>query len=726
MYKRQGLSNATSSTGGLVAIDPDGAVSTTIINDTQGAGGTTEGPGLWSVSGPANSDEGSAAQFTVSLTGIYGQGEVLTVDIGLTDIGTNSSDYADLVVAIEAAVAGNPDVSFNPATGTFEYTSPADGSSMTDIVIDFALNDDGLLEGSEDFTLSLSNAASATGASVELNETSASLTTTIIDSSGATPGQWSVSGPAETVEGSTPQFVISLSGEYGAGEIVTVDLAFTDIDTNSDDHSDFIAAIQAAVADNPDVTFDAELGTLVFISPGDGASMADIVIDIALTDDGLIEAPEAFSFALTNPGSPTGASVEISSELGLLSSLVSDAGPAGSEWSITGPNETAEDETPQYAIALSGVFGAGESVSVELSVGHISTDGDDFADTLASLQAAVDANPDLTFTLGNNAVNSASSQLLQSDDPLSTDERTGNLADSASNILTGTLTYTSPVDGASMQPLEFGVPVLNDSLIEDQESFFVALNKVASPDLDIGVNSESAQIETLIQDNDFHAASEPEIGSALDGPAREVVVSDPVQQRGILEIANISLRRATATLSEGIILETVNRISSLGSMFGSSGLGSPWIDALQREGNQLEQSVLNGSSGEEDSRGDSSGVGYRGTHSVDPTDECGRFFIDTIVRGGQLSIIARSTIDPQLTPGVTGYSAMITNGQLIELSEGEYMVDLSVQTENIELQITAHRENGDDLTRFVEIDMATGEITETGAQIDVVPEWPDQ
>ena len=161
-------------------------------------------------------------------------------------------------------------------------------------------------------------------------------------------------------------------------------------------------------------------------------------------------------------------------------------------------------------------------------------------------------------------------------------------------------------------------------------------------------------------------------------------------------------------------------------MFGSSGLSIPWIDALQKDSEPLEHSVLNTRYNEENSTGYSSGVGYRGTHSVDPTDECGRFFIDTIVRGEQLSIIARSTIDPQLSPGVTGYTATLADGQLIEISDGEYLVDVSVQTEKINLKIIAHRENGDDLTRVVVIDIATGEITEPGAQIDQATEQQDQ
>ena len=77
-----------------------------------------------------------------------------------------------------------------------------------------------------------------------------------------------------------------------------------------------------------------------------------------------------------------------------------------------------------------------------------------------------------------------------------------------------------------------------------------------------------------------------------------------------------------------------------------------------------------------------------------------------------MSIIARSTIDPTLSAGVIGFSANLVDGQLIEISDGEYLVDLSVQAEKVNLEIVAHRENAEDLTRVVVIDAATGEITE--------------
>ena len=119
----------------------------------------------------------------------------------------------------------------------------------------------------------------------------------------------------------------------------------------------------------------------------------------------------------------------------------------------------------------------------------------------------------------------------------------------------------------------------------------------------------------------------------------------------------------------------------------------------------------------EHSEGFSSGKGYRGTLSIDPTDECGRFFIDTIVKEDSLSVIARSTIDPERSSGVVAFSATYANGQpfpswMSEVSDGEYMIDRSVDIEVVVLELVAHRDDGTTLTRVVEIDTLTGEIRE--------------
>ena len=139
----------------------------------------------------------------------------MTVDLGLTDIGTNSSDYGDLIAAIQGAADANPDVTFDPVTGTLTYTVPADGSAMTDLLINLPLTDDGLIEGPEDFSLNLTNATTSTGAAIEIDAATASITTTINDTQGdggdpEVAGQWSVTGPSDSDEGSTPQYTVCL------------------------------------------------------------------------------------------------------------------------------------------------------------------------------------------------------------------------------------------------------------------------------------------------------------------------------------------------------------------------------------------------------------------------------------------------------------------------------------------------------------------------------------
>ena len=219
-----GLSNPSTSTGANIGIDAISTIVTTTINDTQGDGGDTEGPGEWSVTGSSAGDEGSIAQYTVSLSGAYGAGEIITVDLELTDVSTNASDYADIVAAITDAIDGNPDVTFDPVTGTLSYTAPVDGATMTDLIIDLPLIDDGIIEGPEEFTFGLSNPSTSTGANIGIDAAATSITTTVNDTQGdggATegPGEWSVAGTGAGEEGSTAQYTVSLSGAYGAGAV---------------------------------------------------------------------------------------------------------------------------------------------------------------------------------------------------------------------------------------------------------------------------------------------------------------------------------------------------------------------------------------------------------------------------------------------------------------------------------------------------------------------------
>ena len=118
------------------------------------------------------------------MSGSYGEGEVVTVDLGLTDLDTTSADYGDFLAAVLDAADMNPDVEFDASTGTLTYTSPSDGASMIPLEIDLMLTDDGLIEGPEDFSIDLTNAASSTGVPVAVDAAAAGVTTTINDTQG--------------------------------------------------------------------------------------------------------------------------------------------------------------------------------------------------------------------------------------------------------------------------------------------------------------------------------------------------------------------------------------------------------------------------------------------------------------------------------------------------------------------------------------------------------------
>ena len=153
-------------------------------------------------------------------------------------------------------------------------------------------------------------------------------------------------------------------------------------------------------------------------------------------------------------------------------------------------------------------------------------------------------------------------------------------------------------------------------------------------------------------------------------------------------------------------------VEDLKSLNGNDNIQQKQIDQEQPiDSHDLEEQtvVVDGS------EGFSSGKGYRGTHSVDPTDECGRFFIDSIIQEDVLSVIARSTIDPELSVGVVGFSVEMPDGSALPewisvLADDEYLINRTVDQEVVTLAITAHREDGTHLVRVVEISLSSGEI----------------
>ena len=116
------------------------------------------------------------ASYTVHLDGTLQAGETATINLALANNSTTSADHADFVTAVTAAITGRTDLSFDGTTLTYTGT----GSPMQDLVINLAAINDGLVEGPEQYTVSLSNPGSTTGSSVA----GSGLVTTIINDAG--------------------------------------------------------------------------------------------------------------------------------------------------------------------------------------------------------------------------------------------------------------------------------------------------------------------------------------------------------------------------------------------------------------------------------------------------------------------------------------------------------------------------------------------------------------
>jgi len=468
------LTNPTSSSGLTVTVDANAASTTTTIQDTQGPGGVLDGPSDWSITGPANGDEGTAPQYTVALGGTYGSGEVITVDFGLTDIDTNSGDYANLVTAITAAVATNPDVVFDASTGTLIYTAPNDNAAMTDIVIDLALLDDALIEGPEEFSLDLSNPASSSGAVVGVDAMAASVTTSIGDTQGPNgaddgPAEWSITGDMSADEADLASYTVTLTGSYGAGDQVSVVLNLSDVDTNNLDYADLDSAIAAATAGRNDISYDSATNTLTFTSAADGSSMTPFIFEVAVVDDAFVEGPEDYQIVLSTPSSATGITSSLSAS-DTATTTIQDTQAAGgpadgpAEWSVTGAAEVNEGDAAVYNVALGGLYQAGEVITVELALTDNTTTPADYNAWITAVQAAVAANADVTF-----------------------------------DAATGALSYTAPADGASMTPLAINLATVADGLIEQREDFTVSLvNPISTTDATASISATANSVTTVI------------------------------------------------------------------------------------------------------------------------------------------------------------------------------------------------------------------------------------
>ena len=287
------LINPDSTTGETITVDAANDSVMTTIDDTDGNGGSPEGPGEFGIIGPIAAPEGTSAEYTIFLDGEFGAGAVASIQIEINDIDTTAADYGDLFAVINAAVAARPDLSFNTTTGVLTYTSPADGSTVESLRFNLPIIDDAFVEGDERFRIDLINPESSTGINIGLNPFADRTTTLIGSLFGGNlvddRATWSLTGDASVDEGGTASYTLDLDEVVQVDEVLTIELTFTDLETNSDDHANFVAAVTAAIGSRTDLSFDSATSVLTYTS--DGAAFTPLTISLQATDCLLYTSP---------------------------------------------------------------------------------------------------------------------------------------------------------------------------------------------------------------------------------------------------------------------------------------------------------------------------------------------------------------------------------------------------------------------------------------------------
>ena len=480
------IANPGTTTGSAVVTAGPTVVTTTI---------TDNDVATWTITGDATVAEGADAKYIVNLAGTLQAGETASIELHIGNVTAIAPDYADLAAAVNLAVAnytGPGSLAFDGTTLTFT----SDGSPMGDLCIEVGAIDDALVEGSEDFIVSIANPGTTTGSAV-VTAGPTVVTTTITDNDVAT---WSITGDATVAEGADAKYIVNLAGTLQAGETASIELHIGNVTAIAPDYANLAAAVNLAVANYTgpgSLAFDGT--TLTFTS--DGSPMGDLCIEVGAIDDALVEGSEDFIVSIANPGTTTGSAV-VTAGPTVVTTTITDNDVA--TWSISGDATVAEGADAKYIVNLAGTLQAGETASIELSIGNIDTTSADYANFVTAVNDAITAYAG-----------------------------PGSLAFDGT-----TLTFTS--DGSPMGDLCIELTAVDDFFVEGSEDYTVSIaNPGTTTGSDVATGGPTT-VTTTITDSDaamWSITGDATVGEGAD--AKYVVNLAGILQAG--ETASIEL-----------------------------------------------------------------------------------------------------------------------------------------------------------------------------------------
>ena len=397
--------------------------------------------------GPGSVAEGAATgHYTVSLSGVglgAGQSVTFTLD-SASGTATEGTDFSALTAAGLTAAAGIVLTTSTGAGGVINVTATnttaadlATGAALLSFTI--ATTPDAVVEGPENFTVTLASAAAVVNPTITTSITDDDLRAIRLD------------GPGLVAEGAaTGPYTVSLSGVgLGAGQSVTFTLdSASGTATEGTDFSALTVAGLTAAAGIVLSNFTTDPNGTIHVT-ATNTTAADLATGAALlsftivtTPDAVVEGPENFTVTLASAAAVVNPTITTSITDDDLRAIRLDGPGSVAEGTATGP----------YTVSLSGVgLGAGQSVTFTLdSASGTATEGTDFsALTVAGLTAA--AGIVLTTSTG------------------------------AGGVINVTATNTTAADlatGAAL--LSFTIATTPDAAIEGTENFTVTLASAAA------------------------------------------------------------------------------------------------------------------------------------------------------------------------------------------------------------------------------------------------------
>lgn len=320
----------------------------------------------------------------------------------------NSSNFGLLIQPDPSGGSSNNFYIYN-AYVEVTYTTSTN-VSPTSLTFSLPIANDSEHEGTENFSLTISNPLSTSAGGADIATATASTDIGDDDVTFTISGASTVTETTSDGDNNQATYTVTYSGTLPAGSTASVTVNRDWNQTSSGDFTNSLkSAIEAAIAAGaPGVSYNRSTGVLTF--SGGSGNTHSLTFTLDLADDAVVENSEQYSISLSNPSatSPHSAVLGTSS---VTTTVTSDDVAAPQVVSIAGPATVGENpadpngNSAEYTINYNGTLGLGDSVSVDVTHLFGDTDGADFSSTVANaLATAAASTPGVSYNAGTGTL----------------------------------------------------------------------------------------------------------------------------------------------------------------------------------------------------------------------------------------------------------------------------------------------------------------------------------